>query len=149
MKRSLVIIAIGLAGGLAAQALWFEMRRPEEFSGSDKDIAWMRTELQLSKEQYARIRDLHEQSGPRILALAAQVSRMKEELEAFEHTRRAGGQIDFLEFARFVDMRRSVDRACLDSTRRLVSDTAAVMTPEQRERYLSLIGKEPPGSSQL
>jgi hypothetical protein len=149
MKRSLLIIAIGLAGGIAAQSLWFELRRPEEFSGSDKDIAWMRTELQLTGEQYARIRVLHEQSGPRILALAAQVSRMKDELEAFENTRRTGGQIDFLEFARFVDMRRSVDRACLDSTRRLVSDTAAVMTPEQRERYLSMIGQDPASNTRL
>jgi len=149
MKRTLLIIAIGLAGALAAQSLWFELRRPEEFSGSDKDIAWMRTELQLSNEHYARIRVLHEQSGPRIMALAAQVGRMKEELEAFEHTRRSGGQIDFLEFARFVDMRRSVDKACLDSTRRLVSDTAAVMTPEQRERYLSLISPPSPGGTRL
>lgn len=143
MKRSLLILTLGLAGACLAHYTWFELRRPAEYSGSDKDIAWLKTELKLSSEQYARIRTLHEQSSPRMLALAAQVSRMKEELDAFEKARLTEGQVDFLEFARFVEMRRSVDRECLASTRNLVKATAEVMTPQQRSRYLNIIGQDP------
>jgi hypothetical protein len=100
----------------------------------------MKTELKLTDRQFARIKAIHEQSSPRLLALAAQVARMREEYDAFEHERTTSGQVDFLEFAHFVEQRRVVDRECLFSTRQLVADAAGVMTDKQRARYLGLLG---------
>jgi hypothetical protein len=65
---------------------------------------------------------------------------MREEYDAFEHERTTSGQVDFLEFAHFVEQRRAVDRECLTSTQRLVADASHVMTEQQRERYLGLLG---------
>lgn len=140
MKRTLLILMLGLAGGFGAHFGRLEMvdaaRRPANLG---EQLAWMKTSLKLSDAQWARIQALHEQSAPRLMQLAAQVEGMRGELEAFEKTRQVEGRIDFLEFARFVDERRRLDRECASSTEQLVAESAKVMTPAQREQYLSLL----------
>jgi hypothetical protein len=140
MKRTVLVLLCGIACGVAAHLGWIAHRRPAAVDDLTAQLAWMKTHLRLTDPQVARLRALHEQSTPRVLALAAQVAAMREELAAFERARQTGDRIDFLEFARFVDQRRALDRACLESTRRLVAASAEVMTPEQREHYLSLLG---------
>jgi hypothetical protein len=140
MKRILLTILLGLASGVLAHVGWFISQRPCSANDLDCQLDWMKTELKLSDEQFARIKTIHEQSSPRLLALAAQVVRMREEYDAFEHERTTSGQVDFIEFAHFVEQRRAIDRECLTSTQQLVADAARVMTTQQRERYLGLLG---------
>lgn len=139
MKRTLLVFAVGLVGALLAHIAWFELRRPSSYNAADGELAWMKSELKLSNEQFARIKALHEANNPKLLLLAAQVSKMRTELQAFEEERKNSGNIDFLEFARFVEARRSIDKQCMDSTRNLVKATAEIMDPKQREHYLGLI----------
>jgi len=140
MKRTALILLLGLAAGALTHVGWFWTQRPCSSDNLDCQLAWMKTELKLTNEQFARIKAIHEQSSPRLLALAAEVARMREEYDAFEHERTTSGQVDFLEFAHFVEQRRAVDRECLFSTRQLVADAANVMTQNQRARYLGLLG---------
>ncbi len=140
MMRTLAVIILGLAAGLFAHAGWFLSQRPCQSNSLDCQLEWMKTELKLSDEQFARIKTIHEKSSPRLLALAAQVVRMREEYDAFERERTTSGQVDFLEFAHFVEQRRAIDRECLTSTQQLVADATRVMTAQQRERYLGLLG---------
>jgi hypothetical protein len=140
MKRTLLTVLLGLTSAVLAHVGWFISQQPCRSNGLDCQLQWMKTELKLSDEQFARIKTIHEESSPRLLALAAQVSRMREEYDAFEHERTTSGQIDFLEFAHFVEQRRAVDHECLTSTRRLVADATRVMTARKRERYLGLLG---------
>lgn len=113
----------------------------------DAELAWMQASLQLTPEQLARIRDLHTQSSPQLQRLAAQVGRMRQEFAVFEHERTTAGQIDFLEFARFVEQRRAVDRECSESTRKLIQAAGEVMTASQRERYLTLVSPATDGAT--
>lgn len=140
MTRAPAVIFFGLAAGLLAYAGWYLPHRPCQADNLGCQLKWMKTELNLNNEQFARIKRIHEQSSPRLLALAAQVVRMREEYDAFERQRTTSGQIDFIEFARFVEQRRTVDRECLSSTRQLVTDSADVMTARQRQRYLAMLG---------
>ena len=140
MKRTLLIVLLGLTASVLAHVGWFVSQQPCRTNGLDCQLQWMKTELKLTDEQFARIKAIHEQSSPRLLALAAQVARMRTEYDAFEHERTTSGQIDFLEFAHFVEQRRAVNRECLTSTQRLVADAARVMTSQQRERYLGMLG---------
>ncbi|HUJ42654.1 MAG TPA: hypothetical protein VLW52_03495 [Opitutaceae bacterium] len=140
MKRTWLIILLGIIAGGGAHLGWFLAQRPCSGSGLDCQLEWMKTELKLSDQQFARIKAIHEESSPRLLALASQVVRMREEYDAFERERTTSGQVDFLEFAHFIEQRRAVDRECLTSTRQLVADAARVMTAQQRERYLGLLG---------
>lgn len=140
MSRAPAVIILGLAAGLLAHAGWYFSHRPCRADNLACQLNWMKSELNLTNAQFARIKRIHEQSSPRLLALAAQVARMREEYDAFERQRTTSGRIDFIEFARFVEQRRTVDRECLNSTRQLVTDSADVMTARQRQRYLAMLG---------
>jgi len=140
MKHTTLIVLLGLAAGAFTHVGWYLAQRPCSGSNLQCQLQWMKTELKLSDAQFARIKTIHEESSPRLLALAAQVARMRGEYEEFEHERTTSGQVDFLEFAHFVEQRRAVDRECLVSTRQLVADAAGVMTKTQRARYLGLLG---------
>ena len=139
MKHTFVILTLGLVIGLCTHLAYFRLHVPAAADGIDGQLAWMRTELQLTNTQYARIKALHEASSPKLRAMAAQVAQLQGEFKAFEQIRRTKDQVDFLEFARFVETRRHVSRECLDSTRQLVLASAEVMTPQQRQRYIRLV----------
>jgi len=140
MKRTLIIVLGGLAAGWMAYEACYLSQRPCSGNSLDCQLEWMKTELKLSDEQFALLQTLHKESSPRLVALASQVARMREEYEAFEHERTTSGQVDFLEFAHFVENRRAVDRECLSSARQLVADASRIMTTQQRARYLGLLG---------
>ncbi len=141
MNRTALTLLVGLAVGAGAHFGYYALHRPAGLDSLDGQLSWIRTELDLSADQFARIKELHEASSPRLRALAADVARMQAEFVAFEETRRNTDQVDFLEFARFVETRRNINRECLESTRRLVLATADVMTPEQRTRYLGMVAR--------
>ncbi len=140
MIRVLLVLAAGAIAGVVAHVGWFHTHRPCSGDQLDCQLAWIRTELHLTDEQYARVRAIHEATSPRLLALAAQVAQMRDEYAAFDRTRLATDRVDFVEFARFVEQRRAIDRECLALTRQLVVATSETMTPAQRERYRGLIG---------
>jgi hypothetical protein len=140
MKRTLLALALGLACGVGAHYAWFFVTRPEPVNDPDSQWEWMKRDLRLDDTQLARIKALHERSSPELLALARRVAQMRDEFAAFEKARRTSGEVDFLEFAQFVEQQRVLDRECVESTRRLVAATAGVMTPDQRAHYLALLG---------
>jgi hypothetical protein len=144
MNRGLIVLLLGLGVGVATHVAYFQMRRAAPTDSLDGQLAWIKGELRLSDAQYARIRELHEASSPKLRALAAQVSQMQVEFAAFENTRRATDRVDFVEFAQFVEARRAIDRECLDSTHRLVMAAAGEMNPSQREHYFGLVAATTP-----
>ncbi|ATC63904.1 hypothetical protein CMV30_08045 [Nibricoccus aquaticus] len=140
MKRTLFIFLLGLVGGVGAHFGWLSLAKaPRHTADLGAQLKLMQASLGLDAAQVARIRALHEQSAPQLKALAAEVAAMRTELAAFERERAAEGRIDFLEFAKFVEERRRLDRECALSTERLVAEASRVMTPGQREQYLSLL----------
>ncbi|MDX2186519.1 MAG: hypothetical protein SFV32_06275 [Opitutaceae bacterium] len=139
MSATRNVLLLGILLGITAHVGYFEWRRPAGPSPESNHLAWLRTELKLTDQQYSRVVALHEQTSPELRRLAAQVMDMEREMQVFENTRRSEGRVDFLEFARFVDEFRRLSSACEDSTRALVTATADVLTPDQRKRYLALV----------
>jgi hypothetical protein len=139
MNRTALILLLGLVVGLGTHSVYFRLHQPAGMDSLDGQLAWIKSELQLSDAQFVRIKELHEESSPRLRALAADVARMQAEFVAFENARKTSDRVDFIEFAQFVETRRAVNRQCLESTRQLVLATAGVMTPEQRAHYLGLV----------
>jgi hypothetical protein len=144
MSRSLLILLLGVAVGTASHVAYFQMHLPPGPGSIDGELAWMKSELSLSDAQFARIKSLHEASSPRLRALALQVVQLQAEFAAFENARRSTDRVDFVEFARFVEVRRDISRQCLDSTRELVMASASEMTPRQREHYLGIVSLAKP-----
>jgi hypothetical protein len=136
VKSTLVILLIGLLAGAAAHVGWFSWRRPVE-TRNDDVVTWMKTDLQLTDEQFARIRTLHDRTGPQLREFAAQAAGMRAEYDTFERVRRTEGRVDFLAFARCLETWRRIDRDWSDATRELVAATEGELTPDQRARYLT------------
>lgn len=149
MKRVLLVLALGLAVGTSTHFAYYRWHATAAGDPLDQRLGWMRTELQLTDAQYARIKALHQSSSPQLQALATQVAQMRSEFAAFETTRRNRDRVDFVEFARFVEMRRQINRACSASTRQLVLAAAEIMTPAQRSRYLDLLAAAGPAGRTL
>jgi hypothetical protein len=149
MKRGVLVLLLGIGVGVATHLVYFGLHRPADPDSLAGQLAWMKRELHLSDEQFARISELHQASSPRLRALASQVAQMQAEFAAFENTRRTTDRVDFIEFARFVEVRRSISQECLDSTRRLVLAAASEMTPRQREQYLGIVSLTEPPTSPL
>lgn len=139
MNRTVLMLLVGLLVGAGAHTIYFNFHRPVGLDSLDGQLAWMKDELNLSEEQFSRIKELHEESSPRLRALAADVARMQAEFAAFENTRRTSDRVDFIEFAQFVETRRNINRQCQESTRQLVLASAGLMTPQQRTHYLGLV----------
>jgi LTXXQ motif family protein len=144
MKRTPLILALGLAVGLGSHFAYFRLHQPATTDTLEGQLAWMKTELQLTDAQFVRIKEVHQASRPRLRAIATQLAGLQAEFLAFEKTRRTSDRVDFLEFARYVETRRHVSRESLDSTRQLVLAAAEVMTPEQRQRYIQLVATVEP-----
>jgi hypothetical protein len=136
MKHVAIVLLVGVLAGMGAHLLWFSARRPAAVDTADHVLAWLQQDLQLTDEQFIRVKAIHERSGPQLQQLAQQAARMRAEFAEFERRRQTVGEIDFLAFARFVDARRTFDRLCAESTRQLIAATAGEMSPGQRERYL-------------
>ena len=148
MNRTIFLLLVGLLVGTGTHVAYFRLHEPVTDS-LDSQLAWMKAELKLNDAQFARIKELHQVSSPRLHVLADQVALLQSELSAFEETRRTSDRVDFLEFARFVEARRQINRECLDSTRQLVLATAEVMTPRQRQHYIRLIATAEPLTQSL
>jgi hypothetical protein len=144
MKHPILVVLLGLAVGTASHLAYMRYREPVGTATIEGQLAWMRTELRLNDAQFARIKELHEASHPRLRAMSAELALMRVEFAEFERARRTSDRVDFVEFARFVESRRELSRRCADSTRRLVLASAEIMNPDQRERYLQLVSTAGP-----
>jgi hypothetical protein len=139
MSRGLLVLLLGLAVGAGAHVGYYRLHQPSDPGTLDGELAWMKSELHLTDSQYARIRELHEASSPRLRALAGQVAQLQQEFAAFENTRRTTDRVDFVEFAQFVQARRAVNEECLQSTRQLIRAAAGEMNPGQRQHYFGIV----------
>lgn len=144
MKRSVLTLVLGVVVGTTAHLAYFRLHQPAATDSLDRQLAWIKAELQLTDAQFTRIKELHHASTPRLRALTGQLARLQAEFTEFERARRTADRVDFLEFARFVETRRQVSRQCRDSTRELMLAAAEVMTPEQRQHYISLVTSAEP-----
>jgi hypothetical protein len=137
MKRTVFIALCGLAAGALAHVGWFAARRPP--TDLETQLAWMNSVLQLNAEQFARFKAVHEEASPHLVGLATELQRTRDESAAFERRREETGEVDFLAFARLMEHRRTVDRDRDTTARKLIETAISVMTPDQRQRYLTLI----------
>ena len=79
MKRVLTVLVLGAIGGIGAHLWYFQSHRPCTDPTLACELAWIRDELDLTQSQYATLQDLHQMSGPRLEALAGQMTVMQQQ----------------------------------------------------------------------
>lgn len=141
MWKSLVVIALGLASGLAAHLGYFNAYAPACFpaDNSECEMEWLRSELDLSEDQYASIIRLHGERESEIRALSRKVRDLELMLAELEAERVTEGYVDYLEMRRYMETKRKLDQACNKSTSELIASVGDVMNVEQRKRYFSIV----------
>jgi len=107
MKRWIIAFVLLLGAAVAAKFMycWACPHISEERC----TLSWLRTQLDLTPEQFARVSEIHQRLWP--------------EIQKHKAAKEAGGD----------------EKACCDVTKRLIDEVSAVLTPTQREKYLKLV----------
>jgi hypothetical protein len=118
VKRWLLLLVLVAAGAAGGHALYTRMG--PKMAPSRCALEWLRTQLVLSPEQFAKIEEIHKRRWPEIRRLKAESPCEGKGVE-------------------------SCRKACKAATMTLIDEVCTVLTPEQQADYRRLVapcGKE-------
>lgn len=137
MKKGLLILAAAIMAGILA----FFLSRSQPVGDTDTvlldsmpELAWLRTDLKLSDEQYSKVEQLHRDYRP----VCAEMCRRIAESEATvaKHASEQSGMSDDL--AKSIENHGHVIAECKRGMLEHIYKTAAMMDENQSRRYLEV-----------
>lgn len=140
MWKSLLVLAVGPLLGVLAHFSYFNAYAPICVSAdSGCEMEWLKSELDLSDEQFASITRLHGEREREIRTLSRKVRDLELMLAELEAERVTEGYVDYLEMRNYVEAKRKLDEACVKSTSDLIASVGDMMNLDQRKRYFSIV----------
>jgi hypothetical protein len=136
MRRLFVVLGMAIAaGGLAFAWVRGNLAADAEdlMARDGSDIAWLRTEFELSDEQFAAIEQLHADYSPQCARHCAAIIAATDELRAFGE---GGAPPRQLAAAR--DRLADLEEVCNNATREHLKSVSSVMPPEESRRFLRM-----------
>jgi len=136
MNRSLVIVLAALVLGVALfGGSYFAGQRAcrMTLANPTDDLAWLRTEFQLSDAEMARIRELHAGYQPRCAEMCAKIAAKKSELEAALNGATNVSPVAQQKLAELAALRAQCQAQMLQH----FTEVSRTMPPEQGRRYLA------------
>ena len=112
---------------------------PETDVHLERDLRWLRHELNLSPAQFEQLKSLHEDSNQRLVLLAAELAQVRSTEAHWEAERKSKGDVDFLSYAFAANGARTLNRMSAQTEQSLIDSASAVLNSGQRRRYLSLL----------
>jgi len=135
MKRGLILLALALVAGVAA----FYFTRSHQMAerralrlDAMPELAWVRTDLRLTDEQFAKISELHVAYRPKCVDMCRRISKAHDKVEAAAH--QGGAMTPELEAAIREHAETQVE--CQQAMLKHIYETAAVLDKDQASRYL-------------
>ncbi|MES2437506.1 MAG: periplasmic heavy metal sensor [Verrucomicrobiota bacterium] len=135
MKKGLFILAVALLAGVMA----FYLMRSHKIAQSQgplvdsmPELAWVRTELKLTDEQFAKVSQLHAAYRPKCVEMCRRISDAHEKIEGFARKdRKVSPELDdaIHEHAR-------IHVECQQAMLKHIYETAAALDENQAARYL-------------
>ncbi len=101
-------------------------------SDAMQELAWLRTELQLSDEQFAKVKELHAAYRPRCGEMHRRISEAHEKIESFAQTHR----VITPEYKAALKDHADIHVECQEEMLRHLYATAALLNEDQAQRYL-------------
>lgn len=135
MKKALLLLVVAFVSGLAA---FYFMRsykladRGGVMLDSMPELAWVRTELKLTDEQFAKVSQLHADYRPRCEEMCRQIAEARADLEAIALKSREVGP----DLQAAIRQHAETRERCRQAMFRHMYDTAAVLDEDQAARYL-------------
>ncbi len=102
-------------------------------------LDWMRSNFDLSREQFVELVSIHQSYDARLDALHLQLLDLKSQYDHFEEQRRQDESIDFIALYQLLELREQVLGSARSTSRQLVAQILTVLRPEQRDRFLILL----------
>ncbi|MBN1403848.1 MAG: anti-sigma factor [Opitutales bacterium] len=113
---------------------------PEDPSMIDM-LAWMRSSLDLSRDQFAALVELHEGYEDRFVSLYNDLCDINAQYQGFEKKRMNDDMIDFMELYDLLRERETLRECSAKTSQQFVSLVLKVLTPEQAQDYLAFLGR--------
>lgn len=137
MKKGLLILAVAILAGILA----FFVTRGQPPTAGDSllldslpELAWLRTDLKLTDEQFAKVGDLHRAYRPVCAEMCRNIAESEAAVAQLASTQ--GGMTEDL--AQAIENHGRVIAACKRSMLDHLYQTAALMDENQARRYLDV-----------
>lgn len=137
MKRGLIILLVGLALAAATYFLCFRMATQpmRQVASVENELAWLAMEFRLTPEQTKRVEALHSDYQPRCMAMCRKIAENNAQLDRLIAAKR-----EFTpEMDRLLRESAEIQIECRRDMLAHIYAVAAVMPPEQGERYIGLL----------
>jgi len=135
MKKTLIILTVSILAGVAA----FSLMRSHKAAASGgalldsmPELAWVRKDLGLTEEQFAKVSELHAAYRPKCLELCRHISEAHAKLASL--TRRDRDVTPELEAA--IREHADVHARCQQAMLKHIYETAATLDEKRAGRYL-------------
>ena len=102
-------------------------------------LAWMQDRLDLSRQQFMELVDLHRNYADRFDSLYRELVALDHEYGQFEELRRRDEAIDFMALYDVLQERRLAEEASHSLSLEFIGRVMALLNNEQRQTYLSLV----------
>ncbi|MFN0129980.1 MAG: Spy/CpxP family protein refolding chaperone [Verrucomicrobiales bacterium] len=134
----MVILLAALAAGLVAFGVmrWHKAAGHSHGHGvalhAMPELSWLRDELNLSEEQFIKVRDLHAAYRPKCVELCRRISEAHKKIESFASSHR----VITPDYKAALDEHATIHVECQEAMLNHLYETAGMLTPEQSKRYL-------------
>jgi Spy/CpxP family protein refolding chaperone len=136
MKRGAIILVLAVLAGICAFCLmrWHKLSVPPTSSLLEAmpELAWMREELDLTDDQFAKVSELHAEYRPTCVEMCERIAQAHERLEAAAHS---SDQISDELRAAIAD-HAQIHADCQEAMVGHLYRTAATLNKEQAQHYL-------------
>lgn len=138
MKKGLVILLIALVAGLTAFCTmrWHKASQSSHGEGIVLDampeLNWLRKELQLTEEQFDKVRELHAAYRPKCTEMCRRIFEAHKKIESLASAHR----VITPEYKVALNEHAAIHVECQEAMLNHLYQTAATLNPEQSKRYL-------------
>ena len=135
MKRGLILMALAITAGVVAFCFTrsHQMAERRELRlDAMPELAWVRTDLKLTDEQFAKVSELHVAYRPRCVDMCRRISKAHDKVEAAAH----GGGTMTHELETAIREHAETQVECQRAMLKHIYETAAVLDKDQASRYL-------------
>jgi len=138
MKKPLIVLIIAVIAGVSA---FFVMRRHGETAHSHSsgvvldtmpELEWLRGDLKLSDEQFAKVKALHVAYRPACVVMCRRIAAAHEKLDKLGNENKSLTP----EFQAALKEHADIHLECQEAMLRHLYETAATLNPDQAGRYL-------------
>jgi hypothetical protein len=138
MKKGALLLLVAMVAGMAAFCVmrWHKGEGHSHGSGVVLDampeLAWLRTELRLSDEQFAKVKELHAAYRPKCVEMCRRISEAHGRIEALASANR----VITPDYQAALKEHAEIHVECQEAMLKHLYETAGTLREDQAKRYL-------------